>query len=293
MLLNRRKLILSLLQAIGGSATTTDFFKLMFLLCEQSGKNHFDFFPYKYGAYSFTLQQDRDYLIQQGYLLDRVGFVIGNVPPAARKLDQSLQHSINKISSTVFLRGNALLKYTYEKYPYYAINSTVLNKILSISERVIVAEQRTTSTSPQLFTIGYEGLSIDAYLDKLIKNNISVLVDVRNNPLSRKFGFSKKSLQKFVELIGKKYMHIPELGIPSDLRTELDSPEAYQVLFAHYDQNVLPKRTKEIEEVKQILMTYGRVALTCFEADYRSCHRSRITDQLARDSSFEIPIVHL
>jgi uncharacterized protein (DUF488 family) len=293
MLLNRRKLILSLLQAIGGSAATTDFFKLMFLLSEQSGNNYFDFFPYKYGAYSFTLQQDRDYLIQQGYLLDKVGFVLGNVPPAARKVDQSLQHSINKISSTFFIRGNALLKYTYEKYPYYAINSTVLDKVLSISERIIVTEQRPAGKSPQLFTIGYEGLSIDAYLDKLIKNNISVLVDVRNNPHSRKFGFSKKSLQKYVELIGKCYIHIPELGVPSDLRTELDSPEAYQVLFTYYDQNVLPQRTEEVERVKQILKMNGRIALTCFEADYRSCHRSRITNHIAKDSSFEIPIVHL
>ena len=47
---------------------------------------------------------------------------------------------------------------------------------------------------------------------------IGLLCDVRKNPLSRKFGFSKKKLKHITETVGIKYVHIPELGIESDKR---------------------------------------------------------------------------
>lgn len=45
-----------------------------------------------------------------------------------------------------------------------------------------------------LHTIGYEGLTIGEFLDILSIHNIDLVVDVRELPLSRKRGFSKKVL---------------------------------------------------------------------------------------------------
>ena len=43
-----------------------------------------------------------------------------------------------------------------------------------------------------VFIIGYEGLSIDSFLSLLAQHRIDTIVDVREYPVSRKLGFSKK-----------------------------------------------------------------------------------------------------
>jgi uncharacterized protein (DUF488 family) len=43
-----------------------------------------------------------------------------------------------------------------------------------------------------VFTIGYEWLSIGRFLSLLAEHGIDTIVDVREYPVSRKLGFSKK-----------------------------------------------------------------------------------------------------
>ena len=64
---------------------------------------------------------------------------------------------------------------------------------------------------------------IEAFINNLIQNDIRLLCDVRKNPLSRKFGFSKGKLSHILDTIGIKYVHIPDLGIESDKRRSLDT----------------------------------------------------------------------
>ena len=45
-----------------------------------------------------------------------------------------------------------------------------------------------------LYTAGYEGLTIDAFIARLKQAGIDRVLDVREYPLSRKKGFSKKCL---------------------------------------------------------------------------------------------------
>jgi uncharacterized protein (DUF488 family) len=169
-----------------------------------------------------------------------------------------------------------------------AINQQVFQNILNKTKF-----QRRIVYYPYLFTIGYEGLSIDDYLRKLISNDIHALIDVRSNPLSRKPGFSKSSFRDHIEKAGIKYFHIPELGVPSKLRKNLDTREAYDSLFDYYGRKILPSNTESIEKIKGILFEFSRVALTCFEADYLLCHRHKITEYFDQESSFEGAIIHL
>jgi len=46
----------------------------------------------------------------------------------------------------------------------------------------------------QIATIGYEGTTIDAFIETLQRASITVLIDVREVALSRKKGFSKNQL---------------------------------------------------------------------------------------------------
>jgi len=127
----------------------------------------------------------------------------------------------------------------------------------------------------------------------LILHNVKILVDVRKNPISRKYGFSKHQLQRYVENIQIAYIHLPELGVPSGMRQNLDSDQAYAKLFKQYERDILSRQPEAVAKLRQIIGARERVALTCFEADHTSCHRSKITEYFQSDPSFEIPITHL
>ena len=63
----RRKLLLALVEAFGGTLNRTDCLKIFFLFCQKTDKNHYDFFPYRYGGYSFLVIQDKARLEALGY----------------------------------------------------------------------------------------------------------------------------------------------------------------------------------------------------------------------------------
>ena len=137
----------------------------------------------------------------------------------------------------------------------------------------------------RVYSVGYEGKTIGAFLAELAENNVSLLVDVRRNALSRKKGFSKKQLAGFLESKGIGYLHFPELGIDSKKRKNLNSEKDYKELFKEY-RNELPLKKHEIEKIEE-LAGKQRIALMCFEADKNFCHRSVLGDFLSQE------VVHL
>ncbi len=62
--LHRQKALLSILQQVGGQATTLQLMKWAFLLGQETqshgGKTFYQFIPYRYGPYSFTLNRETD-----------------------------------------------------------------------------------------------------------------------------------------------------------------------------------------------------------------------------------------
>jgi len=181
------------------------------------------------------------------------------------------------------VRGNRLVKLVYQQYPYFAINSRIAGSIMDTDGMVRIkkTKEQLKQTGQMLFTIGYEGISVERYLNSLIKNDVRVLCDVRNNPLSRKFGFSKNSLQKYLGNVGIEYIHIPELGISSEKRNNLNSDDDYQNLFMDYEAS-LPNRLEYLENLHHLLVSKSRIVLTCFEHDPSHCHRHLIRDYLKK-----------
>jgi uncharacterized protein (DUF488 family) len=146
-----------------------------------------------------------------------------------------------------------------------------------------------------IYTIGYEGLLIEEFTSKLKYYNISILVDVRKNPISRKRGFSKKKFAKALDAEGIKYFHFPRLGIDSSFRKELDmkNPDSYKKLFAFYDKNIIPVAEDDIHEIIQLATGDNNIALTCFEQDYHYCHRSRIAKEISSIGDEKVRILHI
>jgi uncharacterized protein YwgA len=273
----RQRFLLSFIQQISGTVTSTDLQKLVFLNTAKEGLDYYEFIPYKYGSYSFQLAEDLD-------ILRRDGFVDSN---STRIKATGSSLSANRYSITGE-RGDTLIKKVYREYPYYAINSEILGRLFNSTE---ITEYQQVKESYHrekqvLFTIGYEGKSIEAFVNLLIKNDIRLLCDVRKNPLSRKFGFSKNKLKHIVETVGLSYVHIPDLGIESDKRTSLETKEDYVKLFSGY-ANELPNHCAQLESLYSLLKTNKRIALMCYEKDPDMCHRHVIRDYLVNTHTAE------
>jgi uncharacterized protein (DUF488 family) len=181
------------------------------------------------------------------------------------------------------LRGDALVAKAYRCHPYYAIRSEVARRVLVGDTRALkaITAARPAATRPGLCTIGYEGRTLEGYLNQLIQNGVTLLCDVRRNPLSRKYGFSKATLSNACEGVGIRYEHLPELGIASEDRRNLETQADYDALFAMYERDILPHQTPALTTIRHWIEDGGRVALTCYERLPRQCHRHCVADALA------------
>ncbi len=188
---------------------------------------------------------------------------------------------------------NSLMLHTYLNFPYWAINSIRAKEMLNIEQLERVEKSRPKSQEIILFTIGYEGISLEKYLNRLIKNDVKVLIDVRRNPLSMKYGFSKSQLQRYCSNIGIEYIHFPEVGIQSEQRQELNTQKDYDNLFVDYCKNNLTKTSSTQEKILDLLIENQRIALTCFEANICQCHRKHLAEAIEKLPNFRYNVKHI
>ena len=273
----RRKLLLSILQkAKNKKIEKISLQKVLFLISQKQSKPCFDFVPYKYGCFSFQSNKDLEVLSRHYNLVDncekewKLNSNKENYFDHLKGQDQESINSVFENSNTENMEQ--LIQQVYNKYPYFTIHSEVrLTPIQKIKREQ--EKQQIEKSEKKLFSIGYEGSSIDAYLNLLIQNNIKLLCDVRKNAFSMKYGFSKNQLSKYCENLHIKYIHISDLGIESKSRKNLNTQEDYYHLFKDYEF-YLKDKEKSLRYIKQLLAEYKRIALTCFEKDYQHCHRS-------------------
>ena len=291
----RRKIILALIQLLGGEIEKIRIQKLLFLYSQKKKNPEYEFIPYKFGCYSFSAKADLNTMVKNGSLFENENYFIKNNPDDFVK---TLKVEDKKILSEVVqlygnMNSNSLIKHTYINFPYYAINSTIADKVLDEKqlEKVISSKKEVNETI--LFTIGYEGVSLEKYLNKLVSNDVKLLVDVRKNSLSMKFGFSKSLLKKYCESLGIEYIHIPEVGINSDQRQELNTQQDYDALFEVYKKTTLKETDSYQTKIIELLTKYKRIALTCFEADICQCHRKPLAEAIAKNPIFEYEVKHI
>jgi uncharacterized protein (DUF488 family) len=291
----RRKIILALLQLFEGRLDKIRLQKLLFLFTLKQTKAEYDFVPYKYGCFSYSANADLTTMVSKGLLeesekhfarLDKSDY-FKLVKPDDRKHLQQIKTEFGRMSA------NALMKHTYINYPFYATKSEVASDILDKTELEKVKAARVIGTKTVLFTIGYQGISLEEYLVRLLKNDVKLLVDVRNNPLSMKYGFSKTLLKRYCESLGIKYMHIPEVGIQADQRQELNTQADYDKLFATYRNQNLTKTIKAQTDILNLLKENKRIALTCFEANICQCHRKHLAEAIENLHGFEYSVEHI
>lgn len=266
----RQRFLLSFIRQLKDGVTATDIQKLVFMYTMHNKAEFYDFVPYRFGPYSFQLAEDIDILCRDNYLSKEGSYI------------QALgRYKLETLFPVMSERGNSLIKKAYIEYPYYAINSEILENLFDENETVnFINKRKEYSRQEQmLFTIGYEGKNIESFMNTLIQNDVHLICDVRKNPLSRKFGFSKTKLQHIADRVKIKYMHIPALGIDSDKRAFLNSEDDYRCLFADYAKH-LPALKMLLEDVYSLLISNKRIALMCYELKPEMCHRHVIRDYI-------------
>jgi uncharacterized protein (DUF488 family) len=286
MIYERQKTLLALVNTLRGEVRSLDFQKLLLLYClEMEEKPSYEFVPYKFGGFSFTSYADKRSLIARGLLADENR--CWKLTPAGKDTPITLSRltSINRfVKQHKELCGNDLVAETYRRHPYYAIRSKIAEQVLDgdLATLKAIAAARPSKCNPGLCTIGYEGRTLEGFLNALIQNDVTVLCDVRQNPLSRKYGFSKGVLKNSCEGVGIRYRHFPELGIASENRRNLVSSDDYKALFEEYTQATLPRQRGTLSEIRILIKNGERVALTCYERLPEQCHRTCVAKELER-----------
>ncbi len=140
-----------------------------------------------------------------------------------------------------------------------------------------------------LFTVGYESMEIEKFVEKLLRNGVKALIDVREKPISRKRGFAKTALSGALESAGIKYIHIRELGSPGDARKGLHDNNNWVEFTEKYMQHLAGQRDILVELSTKIKK--GLFCLMCFERDFNQCHRSLLAKELQKLCNIEV--IHL
>ena len=144
-------------------------------------------------------------------------------------------------------------------------------------------KRRLYSHNMILFTIGYEGLSNSDFFSILQSQQIETLVDVRELPLSRKPGFSKKALTASCLQHGLNYTHLPALGCPRTIRHTYRENNDWAWYTRHYLTH-LQQQPDTLSDLAQRVQK-ERCCLLCFEADPQECHRLYVAAHLAQSLS--------
>lgn len=291
----RRKVLLALLQSFNRKLGKINLQKLLFIVTRFQEKPAYDFVPYRMGGFSFQSYSDLRTLVKYGQVKEgEHEWQLKDKTNYLHQLKQKDRYIINHVQKQFEKYSlKQLIRYTYKNYPYYAIKSEVANKYLNNAELANVKNQKPKVKGRILYTIGYEGCSLETYLNKLIINDVKVLCDVRKNPFSRKYGFSKQQLQSSCGCLGIQYIHIPDLGINSEKRQNLKTLKDYQKLFVEYSKTTLKKEKETLNDIISLIKKNSRVAITCFEAHHSQCHRGKVAEALSKMPSWKYSIKHI
>jgi uncharacterized protein (DUF488 family) len=128
----------------------------------------------------------------------------------------------------------------------------------------------------ELFTIGYQGREPAELVAVLEDHGVEVVVDVRDRPISRKKGFSKRALEELSSAHGIAYVHARELGNPKANR---DAGGGLATVLSNYEAWMAPRWDEAFAALRPAIED-KRVCLLCLERDPQECHRTIVAREM-------------
>ena len=210
-------------------------------------KHFYDFVPYINGPKSFWLERDLEILRTRGNIWRQFNLVGLIRPPSAMLMDSMNQEVFDAIANYGNTHATKLLtdlkRKISQSHQFFAMYMMEDKKNHIVLDKDFVMPIGTTH---YVRTIGYQRQSIDGFMSSLIKAGIERLIDVRRNPVSRKFGFHKKRLASICHLLSIDYIHMPEVGATKEMRQIHDSGDL-ETFFEMYREQILVGQSPEVE----------------------------------------------
>jgi uncharacterized protein (DUF488 family) len=140
-----------------------------------------------------------------------------------------------------------------------------------------------------LFTVGYEGSKPSDLFASLQDNGVTLLIDVRDVPISRKPGFSKTSLSLGLDVAGIRYLHRgPRRSQAGRVAAREGRFSDFRRIFAAH---MMTTAAQQALAEAIVAASKSIACLLCFEQDHTNCHRCIVADSMARRGKFDL--VHL
>lgn len=131
-----------------------------------------------------------------------------------------------------------------------------------------------------LYTIGYAGKTLWAFVDVLKKNSIESVIDIRQTPMSRQPGFSRNTLAEGLRKAGITYEHVAALGNPPQIRAMFQG-SAIAEGRERYRQLLNNGRSHHVDWLIAVADAQ-RTVIMCLESAPDHCHR-QVVGEVAAD----------
>ena len=167
----KQNILLRMLATQNEGATKLGLQKRLFFLAEKEKKagvvSTYDFYPHHKGCFSFTAAYDFEKLHEASYICAKNGrYALSAVLPLP-ELPWADLHRIDQVAhEAAGATDEELALRVYREYPFYATNSKWAAQLLAGDAEAL---QRIEENKPKcerggaLFTIGYEGVSIERF----------------------------------------------------------------------------------------------------------------------------------
>jgi uncharacterized protein (DUF488 family) len=139
----------------------------------------------------------------------------------------------------------------------------------------------------RLYTIGYEKARLDDVVAALKGAGVATLIDVRDRPISRRPGFSKRQLAAALEEAGIRYVGLRALGTPPEGR-EAGRAGKWDRFWGIVEERLASAEAELAFAEAAETAKDGPSCLLCYEADWRHCHRRRVAEILTARHGFAV-----
>ena len=145
-----------------------------------------------------------------------------------------------------------------------------------------------------IYTIGFTQKTAEQFFERIKRNGIELLVDIRLNNKSQLAGFSKgPDLAYFLREICKtKYVHCEEYAPTKELLAEYQkgtvSWEAYEERF-----DAIMEQRGAYKGFLDRFSAFEKVCLLCSEANPEHCHRRLVAEKIRSCAPEKVEIIHL
>lgn len=137
---------------------------------------------------------------------------------------------------------------------------------------------RSTEPRSEVFTVGYQGRSLEELLALVRRHRIEQVLDVRDNPASLKAGFAEEDLRQALGAVGVGYESLPGLGCDREARHTLWGGGDRGPFLESYRRR-LRERPEALADLAARAGTTTTLIL-CLERDATACHRSVLAEHL-------------